>query len=88
MQLIISAAPVVITLLALGLGVKSLQAALLGVTAAGVGALIAFPVPLSGLITQLLHWLPILIEILAIVAGGLLLSEVLRHAGVQTALAS
>lgn len=88
MQLIISAAPVVITLFALGLGVKSLQAALLGVTVATVGAVIAFPVPLTGLIPQLLHWLPILLEVLAIVAGGLLLSEVLRYAGVQTALAS
>ena len=88
MQLIISAAPVVITLFALGLGIKSLQAALLGVTVAAVGAVIAFPVPLTGLIPQLLHWLPILLEVLAIIAGGLLLSEVLRHAGVQTALAS
>ena len=88
MQLIISAAPVLVTLLALGIGLRSLHAALLGVGAAVIVMLFAFPVPLEQGGPLLMRWMPILIEVLAIVGGGLLLSEVLRHAGAQAELAA
>src|SRR5690606_10036158 len=48
---------------------------------------LAFPVPMEAIGSAVLSWLPILLEVLLIVGGGLLLSEVLRQAGGQAALA-
>lgn len=69
------------------LGVRSLHAALLGVGAAILAIALAFPVPVEVIVSAALRWLPIVVEVLLIVAGGLLLSEVLRQAGGQAALA-
>jgi len=88
MKIFMSAAPFLVALLALGAGVRSLYAALLGVSAAAISILIAFPISDINLSPMLLRWAPILLEVSAIIAGGLLLSEVLRHAGAQSALAS
>jgi len=49
--------------------------------------LLAFPTPVESLLSAAWSWLPIMVEVLLIVAGGLLLSEVLRQSGGQAALA-
>jgi lactate permease len=88
MQLLVGVSPVMVTLLALVLGVRSLYAAFLGVTTAVFASLIAFPVPIASLLPALVRWVPILVEVLAIIGGGFLLSEALRHAGAQSELAA
>lgn len=87
MTVILGALPVLSTILAMLLGVRSLHAALLGVAAAMLAIVLAFPVPVEAIALAALRWLPIVVEVLLIVAGGLLLSEVLRQAGGQAALA-
>ena len=87
MPLFFGTLPVILTIVVLACGGRSLTAAALGVTAAIIGIWLAFPVPLQSVVPTLLRWGPILAEVLLIVAGGLLLSEVLRQAGAQTALA-
>lgn len=87
MTVFLSALPVLSTILALALGARSLHAALLGVGAALLVAVLAFPIPTESIGPAALRWFPILAEVLLIVAGGLLLSEVLRQAGGQAALA-
>ncbi|WP_313527631.1 L-lactate permease [Shinella sp.] len=87
MILILSALPVLSTILALAFGARSLHAALLGTGSAVLAILLAFLIPADGLAAAAMRWLPILAEVLLIVAGGLLLSEVLRDAGGQASLA-
>lgn len=87
MSTLLSALPILATILALILGARSLHAALAGVGAALLGIAVAFPIPAEALAPLLSRWLPILIEVLLIVGGGLLLSETLRQAGAQAALA-
>lgn len=79
--------PILVTVAALLAGLRSIHAALLGVAAAGIAMALAFPLPAGALAPALYHWLPVLAEVLMIIAGGLLLSEVLRQAGAQAALA-
>ena len=88
MNAFLAASPVLSSILALGLGIRSLHAALLGVVAALAAAIIAFPLPSAQIGIATLHWLPLLMEVVLIVGGGLLMSEVLRHAGAQAALAN
>lgn len=87
MTLFLSALPVVSTVLAMMLRVRPLHAALLGVSTALLATVLAFPVAADALASIALRWIPILVEVLLIVGGGLLLSEVLRQAGGQAALA-
>lgn len=87
MAIFLSSLPVLITILALWLGAQSLYAAMLGVGAAFLAILIAFPIPPDNMLPTFMRWSPILSEVLLIVAGGLLLSEILRQAGAQAALA-
>lgn len=87
MIVILSALPVLSTVLALMLGARSLHAALLGIAAALFAILLAFPIPTGGIAEASIRWAPILLEVLLIVGGGLLLSEILREAGGQAALA-
>jgi lactate permease len=58
------------------------------VAASLLAILLAFPVPVESIIPAMLRWAPILAEVLLIVGGGLLLSEVLHQAGGQAALAN
>lgn len=88
MTSLLAALPMLSTILALIFGARSLQAALLGVASAMLAIQLAFPIPLASATSAVLHWTPILAEVLLIVAGGLLLSEVLRQAGGQIALAN
>lgn len=83
----LSTLPVLATIVALSLGARSLYAALLGVGCAAIAIMLAFPIPSDSMIPVVLRWMPILIEVLMIVGGGLLLAEVLREAGAQAALA-
>lgn len=83
----LSAFPVLSTILALAFGARSLHAALLGVGAAMLAITLAFPIPAGSIAPAALRWTPILAEVLLIVGGGLLLSEVLRQAGGQASLA-
>lgn len=85
---LLGALPVLSTLAALACGARSLHAALLGVGSAVLAILLAFPIPAESVAPAVARWLPILLEVLLIVGGGLLLSEVLRQAGGQAALAS
>ena len=88
MATLLAALPVLSTILALIFGIRSLWAALLGVASAVLAIQIAFPVTLESFVTIAVRWAPILTEVLLIVGGGLLLSELLRQAGGQAALAS
>ncbi len=85
MPLLLSALPVVSVIVALVLGARSIHAAWLGVAMAVLGVLTAFPVANGGAVLAV--WAPVLVEVVLIVGGGLLLSEVLRAAGAQKALA-
>jgi lactate permease len=84
----LSALPVLSTILALAFGARSLHAALFGVGAAALAILLAFPIPMDSIAPAIVRWTPILAEVLLIVGGGLLLSEVLRQASGQAALAN
>ncbi|WP_370679297.1 L-lactate permease [Comamonas sp. GB3 AK4-5] len=87
MYLLLSALPVVVVIVALVCGARSLYAALGGVLAAACGVALAFPLRLAQAGQAMDMWLPVLVEVVLIVGGGLLLSEVLRVAGAQKALA-
>lgn len=87
MQLFWSALPVLAVIVALFAGVRSLHASLLGVMLAVVGMGLAFPISGNVALQAARTWLPVLVEVLLIVGGGLLLSEVLRVSGAQKALA-
>src|SRR5690606_41851642 len=87
MTVFLGALPVLLTILAMAFGARSLYAALLGVGAAVLAIVLSFPVPMEAIGSAVLSWLPILLEVLLIVGGGLLLSDVLRQAGGQAALA-
>lgn len=88
MNAFLAASPVLSSILALGLGIRSLHAALLGLVAAILAAIMAFPLPVTEIAVASLKWLPLVLEVVLIVGGGLLMSEVLRHAGAQAALAN
>lgn len=88
MTTLLAALPVLSTLLALGWGVRSLPAALAGVAAALLAITLAFPMPAGSVVPALLHWVPMLVEVLLIVGGGLLMSDVLRQAQGQAQLAT
>ncbi|WP_095153677.1 L-lactate permease [Pseudomonas sp. Irchel 3E13] len=88
MNAFLAASPVLSSILALGFGMRSLHAAMLGVVAALVAAIMAFPLPATEIGYASLKWLPLVAEVVLIVGGGLLMSEVLRHAGAQAALAN
>ena len=87
MPLFLSALPVLAVIAALLAGARSLHAALAGVVLAVLGIAVAFPLSAQEALGATKIWLPVLIEVLLIVGGGLLLSEVLRAAGAQKALA-
>ena len=87
MPLFLSALPVLAVIAALLAGARSLHAALAGVVLAVLGIAVAFPLTAQEALGATKIWLPVLIEVLLIVGGGLLLSEVLRAAGAQKALA-
>lgn len=88
MNAFLAASPVFSSILALGLGIRSLHAAVLGVLTALMATIIAFPLDAAEIGVATIKWLPLVMEVLLIVGGGLLMSEVLRHAGAQAALAN
>lgn len=87
MYMFISALPVATVIAVLLAGWRSLHAAALGVAVALLVIAAAFAQPASTWLAAGMHWAPVLLEVLLIVAGGLLLSEVLRASGAQKALA-
>lgn len=87
MYMLLSALPVATVIAALLAGWRSLHAAALGVAVALPVIALAFAQPASQWLAAGSHWTPVLLEVLLIVAGGLLLSEVLRASGAQKALA-
>ncbi|PIG07984.1 L-lactate permease [Comamonas sp. 26] len=87
MYMLLSALPVVSVIAALLAGWRSLYAALVGVAAALLAITMAFAQPASTWVAAAIHWSPVLLEVVLIVGGGLLLSEVLRQSGAQKALA-
>ena len=87
MYMFISALPVATVIAVLLAGWRSLHAAALGVAVALLVIALAFAQPASTWLAAGMHWAPVLLEVLLIVAGGLLLSEVLRESGAQKALA-
>lgn len=87
MYMLLSALPVVSVIAALLVGWRSLYAALVGVAAALLAIAMAFAQPASIWVAAAIHWAPVLLEVVLIVGGGLLLSEVLRQSGAQKALA-
>ena len=87
MYMLLSALPVATVIAALLAGWRSLHAAALGVAVALPVIALAFAQPASQWLAAGSHWTPVLLEVLLIVGGGLLLSEVLRASGAQKALA-
>ncbi|NIF86509.1 L-lactate permease [Comamonas sp. Tr-654] len=87
MYMFISALPVATVIAVLLVGWRSLHAAALGVAVALLVIAAAFAQPASTWLAAGMHWAPVLLEVLLIVGGGLLLSEVLRESGAQKALA-
>lgn len=87
MYMFISALPVATVIAVLLAGWRSLHAAALGVAVALSVIALAFAQPASTWLAAGMHWAPVLLEVLLIVAGGLLLSEVLRASGAQKDLA-
>ncbi len=87
MYMFISALPVATVIAVLLAGWRSLHAAALGVAVALLVIAAAFAQPASTWLAVGMHWAPVLLEVLLIVGGGLLLSEVLRASGAQKALA-
>ncbi|MEG0938826.1 MAG: L-lactate permease [Comamonas sp.] len=87
MYMLLSALPVVSVIAALLAGWRSLYASLVGVAAALLAIAMAFAQPASTWVAAAIHWSPVLLEVVLIVGGGLLLSEVLRQSGAQKALA-
>ncbi|KOC30698.1 lactate permease [Comamonas testosteroni] len=87
MYMFISALPVATVIAVLLAGWRSLHAAALGVAVALLVIAAAFAQPASTWLAAGMHWAPVLLEVLLIVGGGLLLSEVLRASGAQKALA-
>ena len=87
MYMLLSALPVVSVIAALLAGWRSLYAALVGVAAALLAIAMAFAQPASLWVAAAIQWAPVLLEVVLIVGGGLLLSEVLRQSGAQKALA-
>ncbi|WP_332577526.1 L-lactate permease [Comamonas sp.] len=85
--MLLSALPVVSVIAALLAGWRSLYASLVGVAAALLAIAMAFAQPASTWVAAAIHWSPVLLEVVLIVGGGLLLSEVLRQSGAQKALA-
>ena len=88
MYLLLSALPVAVVIATLLAGWRPLQAAMAGVGAALLAIAMAFAQPVRLWLAAAIHWAPVLLEVVLIVGGGLLLSEVLRHSGAQKALAS
>ncbi|WP_353235358.1 L-lactate permease [Diaphorobacter ruginosibacter] len=87
MPLFWSALPVLAVIAALLLGMRSLHAAMAGVVLSAIGMALAFPLGADAAMQAVMAWLPVMVEVLLIVGGGLLLSEALRAAGAQKALA-
>lgn len=87
MYMFISALPVATVIAVLLAGWRSLHAAALGVAVALLVIAAAFAQPASTWLAAGMHWAPVLLEVLLIVGGGLLLSEVLRASGAQKVLA-
>ncbi|MCX5615946.1 L-lactate permease [Bombella sp. TMW 2.2559] len=87
MAVFLSVFPIVLTILALGVRMKAVHAALLGAVATVVAIAVAFPLSMPQMGAAVLRWGPILTEVIAIIAGGLLLSNVLQHNGGQASLA-
>ncbi len=87
MPIFLSALPVLAVIVALLAGMRSLHAAIIGVLLALAAIALAFPLSSAQVWGATQQWLPVLVEVLLIVGGGLLLSEVLRASGAQKALA-
>ena len=87
MQVMLSAAPILAVIVGLVMGLKSLHAALLGASLALAIGVASFALSADLALQALVTWSPLLIEVLLIVGGGLLLSDVLRTSGAQQALA-
>ncbi|MER5785613.1 L-lactate permease [Streptomyces mobaraensis] len=78
--------PVLVTLVLLALGVRALYAALAALTTAAVLTATAFRTPLEELGDAHLRMLPTVVELAAILFGGILLSELMTRTGAQARL--
>lgn len=87
MNSFLSFSPLLVTILVLSLRIKSLYAALSGVLMAFIAIFFAFPLSWSQIDHVAIQWLPVLTEVMAIIAGGLLLSSIMQQDKAQTALA-
>lgn len=88
MNALLAASSLWSSILALALGARSVHAALLGVVTAIISAIYVTSMTSLEMSSQMLHWIPLMAEVLLIVGGGLLMSETVRHAGAQADLAN
>jgi len=87
MSVFLSFLPIITILAALLLGARSIAAAGLGLATTFVAIAIAFPIEAGSVVPAIMRWMPILAEVLLIVGGGLLLSQVVGQSDGQTQLA-
>lgn len=86
MNALLATLPVLATLALLAAKVRALYAALAALGTAAVLTAITFPIPLAQLGDAQLHMLPTLVELAAILFGGILLSELMTRTGAQAGL--
>lgn len=86
MPLFLSTVPIVAVIAGLLVGMRSARAALLGVILALIACALTFPISPTQALSALGNWLPMVLEVLLIVGGGLLLADVLNASGAQKAL--
>lgn len=86
MPLLLSTIPILAVIAGLLAGMRSARAALLGVILALIASAIAFPITAEQAFAAVGDWLPMVLEVLLIVGGGLLLADILNASGSQQAL--
>lgn len=86
MPLLLSTIPILAVIAGLSTGMRSARAALLGVILALIASAIAFPITPQQAFVAVGDWLPMVLEVLLIVGGGLLLADILNASGSQQAL--
>lgn len=83
MQAVLAVTPLVVACVLLGAGVGAVRAALASVVAAVLIAVLAFPVPAAAAWSTVGSLGPTTLEVLVILLGGVVLSEVLSRSGAQ-----
>lgn len=85
--MLLALAPILLACLALALRVPPTRAAAIGLVTLAVAVPLGFPTPPDRLLTALVEWAPTLLEVMLILAGGILLARLLELSGAQSRIA-